>query len=142
MSDPRTLRDFHGKENQGDASAVLVLCHLDELETAGSHSRPCGMRPGLNARAFSWRPHIGVEHSFLVPGLMWFVLLLCIGRCHSRRPCRDRIIAGKGDDARAALQHKRAGERKHQPGRYEATRKHGTEAAAAVEDVLHSACQF
>jgi hypothetical protein len=85
-----------------------------------------------------------MKNGFLIPGLMLALVLYpaMFWVSRFRRRGRDRIITGEGNDAREALQQQYTGERNRQPGRYQPARKRGTEAAAAVENVLYPACQF
>ncbi len=65
----RSLRNFHGKENQGHAFAVLAGGQLDELEAARRANLALGMRRrhdtgALNTLAF------GMEDRFVILRLM------------------------------------------------------------------------
>src|ERR1700685_337569 len=79
------LRDFHSKENQGDAFAVLG--HLNNLETAVRMKR-------LSRVGFRLDVHMGLARSrmedcLLIPGLR----LIVVHRLYSNSG-GDRVVAG------------------------------------------------
>ena len=103
----RFLRDFHGKENQGHAPAVLVLSYLDELELPGSTNRPRGMNFRQDARAHACLAHRRMEHCFLIASLRLIRDASAPSGAVETRPL-NRLIAGKTNQAGATLQRQHA----------------------------------